>query len=143
MRFRHLTLLLLLPIFIYGQRQQVRLLFVGDLMQHQAQIDAALQANDTYDYTHCFSLVKERIRSADLAIGNLEVTLGGKPYHGYPRFSAPDEYLRAIKEVGQFIEAHTRSNNLLVFFHIYLRIFAQRRLYSQYNCRQIHRTHKA
>lgn len=112
MRFRHLTLLLLLPIFIYGQRQQVRLLFVGDLMQHQAQIDAALQANDTYDYTHCFSLVKERISSADLAIGNLEVTLGGKPYHGYPQFSAPDEYLQAIKEVGFDILATANNHSL-------------------------------
>ena len=58
-------------------------MFVGDLMQHQAQIDADLRTDSSYDYSHCFSLVKERISRADLAIGNLEVTLGGEPYRGY------------------------------------------------------------
>ena len=112
MRYRYLVLLLLLPIFMYGQKQQVRLLFVGDLMQHQAQIDAALRTDDTYDYTHCFSLVKQRISSADIAIGNLEVTLGGKPYHGYPQFSAPDEYLQAIKDAGFDILATANNHSL-------------------------------
>ena len=69
-------------------------------MQHRAQIDAARTSNGKYDYSPCFSLVKEEISRADIAIGNLEVTLGGKPYQGYPTFSAPDEYLQAIKDVG-------------------------------------------
>ena len=81
-------------------------------MQHQAQIDAARKEGDTYDYSHCFSLVKDNISRADLAIGNLEVTLGGKPYHGYPQFSAPDEYLFALKEAGFDILA-TANNHCL------------------------------
>ena len=68
-------------------------------MQHQAQIDAARTATG-YDYTDYFKLIKEEIGKADIAIGNLEVTLGGKPYRGYPAFSAPDEYLTAIKDAG-------------------------------------------
>jgi poly-gamma-glutamate synthesis protein (capsule biosynthesis protein) len=36
----------------------------------------------------------------DVAIGNLEVTLAGKPYKGYPQFSAPDELLVALKDIG-------------------------------------------
>lgn len=80
--------------------QRLTLLFAGDLMQHQAQIDAARQTNGTYDYSDCFRLVKDEISRADIAIGNLEVTLGGKPYAGYPAFSAPDEYLTAIKDAG-------------------------------------------
>lgn len=78
----------------------VTLLFAGDLMQHQAQIDAARSADGTYDYSHCFTHVKEEISRADLAIGNLEVTLAGPPYRGYPQFSAPDEYAQAIKDAG-------------------------------------------
>lgn len=31
---------------------------------------------------------------------NLEVPLGGKPYTGYPAFSAPDEYAVALKNAG-------------------------------------------
>ena len=79
--------------------QKITLLFAGDLMQHQAQIDAARTAIG-YDYTDYFKLIKEEIGKADIAIGNLEVTLGGKPYRGYPAFSAPDEYLTAIKDAG-------------------------------------------
>ena len=112
MRILRILLLLLLPIRLYGQSGQVSLLFVGDLMQHQAQIDAALRADGSYDYNHCFSLVKQRISHADLAIGNLEVTLGGKPYHGYPQFSAPDEYLYAIRDAGFDILATANNHSL-------------------------------
>ena len=103
---------LLIPIYIHGQGQQLRLLFVGDLMQHQAQIDAAHRPDGSYDYSHCFSLVKERIERADLAIGNFEVTLGGKPYRGYPQFSAPDEYLYAMREAGFDILATANNHSL-------------------------------
>lgn len=105
-------LLSLLSLLTYGQRQQVSLLFVGDLMQHQAQIDAALQADSSYAYDHCFSLVKDDIQRADLAIGNFETTLGGKPYKGYPQFSSPDEYLHAIKEAGFDILSTANNHSL-------------------------------
>ena len=103
---------LLIPIHLYGQVPQLKLLFVGDLMQHQAQIDAAHRPNGSYDYTHCFSLVKEHIANADIAIGNFEVTLGGKPYRGYPQFSAPDEYLYALRDVGFDILATANNHSL-------------------------------
>lgn len=77
----------------------ISLLFAGDLMQHQAQIDAA-RTPGGYDYSSYFEYVKEEIGSVDWAIANLEVTLGGKPYKGYPAFSAPDEYLYAIRDAG-------------------------------------------
>lgn len=112
MRYLSIILLWFLPTFIYGQGQQVSLLFVGDLMQHQAQIDAAHRPDGSYDYTRCFSLVRERIAGADLAIGNLEVTLGGEPYRGYPQFSAPDEYLYAIKDAGFDILATANNHSL-------------------------------
>lgn len=78
----------------------LRLLFAGDLMQHKTQINAARTTSGTYDYTSCFEYVKEEIGKADFAIANLEVTLGGKPYTGYPAFSAPDEFLTAIHDAG-------------------------------------------
>ena len=89
--------------FIYSvtlfAQERITLLFVGDLMQHDAQIKAAKTA-DGYDYTDCFKHVKDEISKADIAVGNLEVTLGGKPYRGYPSFSAPDEFLYAVKDAG-------------------------------------------
>ena len=98
------TLVIFMTVLLYSvtlsSQERITLLFVGDLMQHQAQIDAAHVSEGKYDYSSCFSLIKEQISQADLAIGNLEVTLGGKPYRGYPMFSAPDEYLQAIKDAG-------------------------------------------
>ena len=89
--------------FIYSvtlfAQERITLLFVGDLMQHDAQIKSA-KTTSGYDYTDCFKHVKEEISKADIAVGNLEVTLGGKPYRGYPSFSAPDEFLYAVKDAG-------------------------------------------
>lgn len=100
---------LLYSVTLFSQ-ERITLLFVGDLMQHRAQIDAARTSDGKYDYSPCFSLIKEEISRADIAIGNLEVTLGGKPYQGYPTFSAPDEYLQAIKDAGFDVSSHSKQS---------------------------------
>ncbi|MBP5344963.1 MAG: CapA family protein [Bacteroidales bacterium] len=89
--------------------QHISLLVAGDLMQHDVQIKCALMPDSTYDYSSYFAWVKPEIERADVAIANLEVTLAGKPYKGYPQFSAPDEYLYAIKEAG--FDLLTTTNN--------------------------------
>lgn len=76
------------------------LLIAGDLMQHMPQIKAALQADGTYDYDECFAAIKAQVQAADIAIANFETTLAGPPYSGYPRFSAPDDFLRGIVDAG-------------------------------------------
>ena len=78
----------------------VNLMFVGDAMQHSPQITAAEQPDGTYDYTPCFQYIEDDIRWADLAVVNLECPLGGKPYTGYPCFSAPDSYAQRLRDVG-------------------------------------------
>ena len=101
--------------FIYSvtlfAQERITLLFVGDLMQHDAQMKAA-KTPVGYDYTNCFKHVKEEISRADIAVANLEVTLGGKPYRGYPSFSAPDEFLYAVKDAG-FDVLLTANNHCL------------------------------
>ena len=89
--------------------QHLSLLVAGDLMQHDVQIRCALMPDSTYDYSSYFPWVKPEIERADVAIANLEVTLAGRPYKGYPQFSAPDEYLTAIQEAG--FDILTTSNN--------------------------------
>lgn len=79
---------------------RITLLFAGDMMQHDGQIKAAHCTDNSYDYSECFKYMKSEIEEADVAIANLEVTLGGVPYKGYPRFSAPDQYATAIKDAG-------------------------------------------
>jgi poly-gamma-glutamate capsule biosynthesis protein CapA/YwtB (metallophosphatase superfamily) len=81
--------------------KHVQLLFVGDVMQHGGQIQGAYNAKkDAYDYRDCFQFVKPVISKADIAIANLEVTHAGKPYKGYPQFSAPPELSEALVDAG-------------------------------------------
>jgi poly-gamma-glutamate synthesis protein (capsule biosynthesis protein) len=80
---------------------RLSLLFLGDIMQHDSQItDAYNPQTKKYDYKPCFQYVKPYTEAVDLAIGNFELTLAGPPYKGYPQFSAPDELLMALKDMG-------------------------------------------
>jgi poly-gamma-glutamate synthesis protein (capsule biosynthesis protein) len=79
--------------------QEVTLLFAGDAMQHISQLTNAFR-NGSYDYSTYFEHVRDEISSADISIVNLETTLGGAPYTGYPQFCAPDEYAIALKNAG-------------------------------------------
>ncbi|GHV24786.1 capsular polysaccharide biosynthesis protein [Bacteroidia bacterium] len=88
--------------------QQVTLLFAGDAMQHQSQLDNAFR-DGQYDYSSYFADVKAEISQADIAVVNLEVTLGGKPYKGYPMFSAPDAYAEALRDAG--FDVFLNANN--------------------------------
>lgn len=85
-----------------GEPQRAELLFAGDAMQHQAQLDRAREiGGDSYDYSGCFTYIAPEVTAADYAVCNLEVPLGGGPsYTGYPCFSAPDSYAKALKDAG-------------------------------------------
>lgn len=87
---------------------QLSLLFAGDFMQHLAQIEAA-QTDSGYCYDDCWQYVRDEISRADIAIGNFETTLGGKPYNGYPSFCAPDEFFTSLVDAG--FDIFLTSNN--------------------------------
>jgi len=78
----------------------ISIYFAGDIMQHEAQLKAALRADGTYDYTGCFTQVTPEIEAADIAVCNFETTLGGAPYSGYPQFCSPDELAAAVRDAG-------------------------------------------
>ena len=82
------------------ESKEAEIVFVGDAMQHQAQIDAARQPDGSYDYSECFESLTDYVESADYAVVNLEAPLGGKPYTGYPCFSAPANYADALQDAG-------------------------------------------
>ena len=90
------------PFFLAAQTDTLRLLFTGDIMGHSPQITSAqLVKNKTYDYHPCFEYIQPVLRQADLAIGNLELTLpGAPPYTGYPMFRSPDALATALKDAG-------------------------------------------
>jgi len=92
------------------KNEQLSLLFIGDIMGHGPQIKAALNdSSKTYSYQDMFKHIKEEVSDADFTIANLEVTLAGKPYQGYPQFSSPDALALACKTNG--IDAFVMANN--------------------------------
>lgn len=95
-----LSIMLLSWLSLLQSNDAVNLTFVGDAMQHTPQITAALTSGGHYDYSRCFTHIEDDIRWADYAVANLECPLGGRPYSGYPAFSAPDEYAVQLQKSG-------------------------------------------
>ncbi len=73
---------------------------LGDMMMHEKQILTALKPDGTYDFSPYFMFIEDEIREADIAIANMEFTLAGEPYTGYPCFSAPDAFAGCLADCG-------------------------------------------
>jgi poly-gamma-glutamate synthesis protein (capsule biosynthesis protein) len=113
MNLRGLLLLSVLLLSRAGAAQdttRLTLMFVGDIMQHQSQLDAAYDpATQSYDYEPCFRYIAPVLSSADLTFANLELTLPGKGYSGYPQFGAPDALAAEVRRAG--VDVLVTANN--------------------------------
>jgi len=93
-----------------GSGDSISLLFIGDIMGHDSQINSALDSTKhEYNYDDVFRFIKPTISEADVAIANLEVTLAGPPYKGYPQFSSPAELAVSCSNAG--IDYLVTANN--------------------------------
>lgn len=75
---------------------------IGDIMCHSTQYNGA-KTNDGYDFSNFFTELSPYFKSADLAIGNLELTFGGTEsgaWRGFPTFNTPDQLANAISDSG-------------------------------------------
>ncbi|MBQ7559341.1 MAG: CapA family protein [Synergistaceae bacterium] len=101
-----------------GAETRARFLFIGDIMTHQQQLDAArYKGKDkeligTYDFSPQFRRVKPLIENAFL-VGNLETTFSGTgkklKYAGFPMFNTPDSLTDVLKDLG--MDLLTLANN--------------------------------
>ena len=90
--------------------RKLSLLFIGDIMGHDEQIASARNSETkNYEYDDVFRYIRDEISEADVAIANLEVTLGGSPYRGYPAFSSPVSLVSACINAG--IDVLATANN--------------------------------
>lgn len=111
---KKIFILLYLTLFYFisfaQKSDSLSLLFIGDVMGHMTQVQSAYDSvTKKYDYQGVFQEVNPIIKKADFAIANLEVTLGGEPYAGYPAFSSPDALAVACKDNG--MDVLVTSNN--------------------------------
>lgn len=85
---------------------------IGDIMCHNTQYTDAYNSNtDTYDFSYVFKDIKTKIKTADIAVGNLETTFAGKSvgYSSYPTFNTPESLADNLKDLG--LDVLTTANN--------------------------------
>ena len=95
---------------------RARFLFIGDIMVHDQQLDAA-KTGDTYDFSESFRRIKPLFRDAFL-VGNLETVFAGTispsgkklKYAGFPFFNTPDVFTENLSnDLG--VDLLTLANN--------------------------------
>lgn len=97
------------------------LVFIGDVMLHTRQMEnsherylrkggsAPASDHEAYDFSPYLEDIRDSIMAADVTVANMEFTLGGPPFTGYPSFSAPDSYARYMAECG--VDVFLTANN--------------------------------
>lgn len=97
-----------------GATGKVTIAMVGDVLLHTPVSDSGLMENGSYDYNHLFANVKNEIASADLALVNQEVILGGTELglSGYPAFNGAYEVGDAIVNAGFDVVLHATNHAL-------------------------------
>lgn len=86
---------------LFQRPDTVSMYFMGDVMMHARQLN--------YDFHPFLREMRSRISSADIAFANMEFTLAGEPYTGYPCFSAPDQYAQYVADCG--VDVFLTANN--------------------------------
>ena len=76
---------------------KIDIIFAGDIMQHQAQLDMAKGPDGKYSYSSYYRHISNEIKNNDISVANLETPIGDRPFSGYPSFCAPDSFLYAAR----------------------------------------------
>lgn len=121
MKLPHVTLLLLslaacvnsaaqnryevpFPAPIHPPVDTVEMVFIGDVMMHTPQL--------RYDHSSFLADLSPMMQEAEFAVANMEFSLGGEPYSGYPAFSAPDYMAGYVAGLGANVFL-TANNHIL------------------------------
>lgn len=86
---------------LYQESDTLTFSVVGDIMFHDFQIQSAHnEAKNTYNFEPSFRHVKPIFKQSDVVLGNLETTMAGPPYSGFPSFCCPDTVAYTLKKAG-------------------------------------------
>jgi len=93
---------------------EITLVMAGDILLHTPVAESGLREDGSYDFSAVFAHTKETISSADLALVNQEVILGGTELgiSGYPAFNAPYELGDALADAGFDVVLHATNHAL-------------------------------
>jgi len=77
----------------------IKIIFAGDLMGHMPWINSGLK-DGKHNFDTAYTFIQPYIKQADYAMLNLETTLNGPPYTGFPMFSSPDALASDAQQAG-------------------------------------------
>ena len=108
----------LLQVQLLPNTTTVRISSVGDIMTYDDQINAAAQADGSYDFSGCFSRVTDYLSAADVTTANLETTFtDGYDYTGsVPFFNAPVELATNLADAG--FDMLTTANTYSILYGV-------------------------
>lgn len=94
--------------------ENINIVMVGDVLLHTPVEEAAANPDGSYSFDFIFENMKNEISSADIAIVNQEVIIGGKDLgvSGYPAFNAPYEIGDALVNAGFDVVCHATNHTL-------------------------------
>ena len=92
---------------------KARISVTGDVIGHTALLKAAYLSKNKYNFDFIYTHLKSYVSSSDYAVTNLETTLGGSGYSGYPAFNSPDSLVDAIIGAGfdMLLTANNHAND--------------------------------
>ncbi|MGN0507265.1 MAG: CapA family protein [Lachnospiraceae bacterium] len=95
-------------------KPSVTLMMAGDILLHTRIEDYSIQEDGSYQFDAIFSNTAKEISSADLAIVNQEVIIGGVTLgvSGYPAFNAPYAVGDALVKAGFDVVLHATNHAL-------------------------------
>lgn len=88
--------------------QRLKLVFAGDVLIHQSLLNQA-EAEGDFDFSWLFRYTSPIFQEADWVCGNMEGSITGEPYSGYPVFRAPVQLAEDLKAAG--FDCLTTVNN--------------------------------
>ena len=93
---------------------EITIVMVGDILLHTPVEEAAKRDDGSYNFDFIFENLKKDISSADIAIVNQEVIIGGQELgvSGYPSFNAPYQAGDALVEAGFDVVCHGTNHAL-------------------------------
>ena len=93
---------------------EITIVMVGDILLHTPVEEAAKRDDGSYNFDFIFENLKRDISSADIAIVNQEVIIGGEELgvSGYPAFNAPYQAGDALVEAGFDVVCHGTNHAL-------------------------------
>lgn len=94
--------------------KEITIVMVGDILLHTPVEEAAEDDAGNYNFDFIFEDTKKDIASADIAIVNQEVIIGGEELgvSGYPAFNAPTEIGDALVKAGFDVVCHGTNHAL-------------------------------